>query len=304
MTRLLTTACLALAALAPNASAQLLGETLDIEWHYPSLGTPIETHTVVVGPGVELPSTTIVNDTKFDIDVGDDWIEFRFNATANWTDSTFNGWFFRDSLGAFPAIDGYSFDSASPGVTGTANIVTGFNDEEFWADFGGVSVAGAGDWIRLTVGVGSTGTPFCFGDGSGATCPCGNLGGTGEGCGNSAGAGALLVASGSGSAVVDDLALTGSQLPPGVPALFFAGTTAIAGGALFGDGIRCAGGQLTRLEISFVDGGGQASTSVGIAAALGAAPGTRSLLQLWYRDPAGPCGTQFNLSNALDLTWQ
>ncbi len=304
MNRLLTTACLALAALTPNADAQLLGETLDIEWHYPSLGAPIETHTVIVGAGIELPSTTIQSDDKFDIDVGDNWIEFRFNTLSNWTDSTFNGWFFRDSVAALPPIEGYAFDSASAGVTNTANIVTGFNDDEFWADFGGVSVAGPGEWIRLTVQVGNNGTSFCFGDGSGATCPCGNSGGADEGCGNSAGAGALLSSSGSGSVAADDLALTGSQLPPGVPALFFAGTSVIAGGALFGDGLRCAGGQLTRLEIAFVDGGGQASTTVGIAAALGAATGTQSVLQLWYRDPAGPCGTAFNLSNAIDLIWE
>lgn len=304
MTRLFASALLCLAALTPTASAQLLGETLDIEWHYPSLGTALESHTVVVSSGLELPSTAVQNDTKFDIDVGDDWVEFRFNMASNWTNSAFNGWLLRDALGTLPPIQGYAFDSASSGVTNTANIVTGFNDDEFWADFGGLAVAGPGDWVRLMVDVGGVGTSFCFGDGSGAVCPCGNLGGPEEGCANSSGFGALLTSSGSNSATADDLVLTGSQLPPGVPALFFSGTSVIAGGALFGDGLRCAGGQLTRIEVAFADAGGLAATSPGIAASLGATPGTQSILQLWYRDPAGPCGVQFNLSNAIDLTWQ
>jgi hypothetical protein len=36
-------------------------------------------------------------------------------------------------------------------------------------------------------------TPFCFGDGSGAPCPCANTGAPGSGCANSVSTGALLV---------------------------------------------------------------------------------------------------------------
>jgi hypothetical protein len=32
-------------------------------------------------------------------------------------------------------------------------------------------------------------------------------------------------------------------------------------------------------------------------------PGDTWRFQAWYRDPAGPCGTGFNLSNGLEVTF-
>ncbi len=301
--RHLCTALLGLLSFVSLAEAQMLGATMEAEWVYSSFGSTIENHTVVVGPGVGLPITTIVSDTKFDIDLGDDWVEFRFNTNANWTDSSFNGWLFRDGADNLPDVTGYSVDSYSTGISNAFGIVTGFNDNEFWADFGGVVVGGSGDWIRLKLETQSLGVPFCFGDTPAAGCPCGNLGGPGEGCANSTTLGGLLTASGTSLVSNDDLVLMGSNLPPGVPSLFFSGTAIVSPGALLGDGRRCAGGQITRLEIVFADAGGNASTSVGIASTLGASVGTQSVLQLWYRNPSGPCGTGFNLTGAIDFTW-
>jgi len=152
--RFLIPAALSLVAFTPSISAQMMGQSMDAEWVYSSFGSTIENHTVTVTSGIELPSTTIVNDTKFDIDIGNDWIEFQFNATSNWTASSFNGWLFRDSAGLVPSIQGYTVDSFSAGVTNTAGITTGFNSEECWANFGGMQVAGPGDWIRLKVNFG------------------------------------------------------------------------------------------------------------------------------------------------------
>lgn len=111
---------------------------------------------------------------------------------------------------------------------------------------------------------------------------------------------------GSDVAADDDLVLGGSQLPPGVTSLFFAGTLNLNGGlgGFFGDGIRCAGGSITRLEIVAVDAVGSSSTTVGIAGLLGATMGTTTYLQLWYRDPPGPCSTHFNVTHALELVWE
>lgn len=160
--------------------------------------------------------------------------------------------------------------------------------------------------VNAGCGSGGLGTPFCFGDGTSTVCPCGNVGASGEGCANSAGAGAILTASGTIVASNDDLVLSGSQLPPSVPGLFFSGPNNISSGAgsLFGDGIRCAGGSLTRLEVVFADGSGNSTTTVGIASSILATTGTQSYMQLWYRDPSGPCGGGFNVSNALDIVWQ
>jgi len=160
--------------------------------------------------------------------------------------------------------------------------------------------------VNAGCGGGGVGTPFCFGDGTATGCPCGNVGAAGEGCSNSSGAGAILAGGGTVVASNDDLVLIGSQLPSGVPSLFFSGPNNLNAGAgnLFGDGVRCAGGSLTRLEVVFADGSGNATTTLGIASALGATTGTQSYMQLWYRDPSGPCGSQFNVSNALDVVWQ
>lgn len=148
--------------------------------------------------------------------------------------------------------------------------------------------------------------PYCFGDGSGTPCPCGNTGGTGQGCANSTGAGALLTASGTTSVSAGDLVLHGSQLIPNQPGLYFQGTNPVNGGSgvQFGDGLRCAGGTVVRLQVAAADGTGNSSTSVNIATAGGVAPGDIRRYQLWYRNPSGsPCGSGFNLTNGLSAAF-
>ena len=144
------TTLLLLAAAAP-LSAQMTGVTMDAEWIYPDFGTVLEGHSVTVGTGVELPSTSINSSSYFDIDIGDDYVEFDFNTASNWQATSFNGWLFRDALNGLPPITGYSVDSFSAGIGGVSGITTGFNNDEFWANFAGMTVANSGDWIRLKV---------------------------------------------------------------------------------------------------------------------------------------------------------
>ena len=158
------------------------------------------------------------------------------------------------------------------------------------------------DGLRVAGLQASVGSPYCFGDGTGMPCPCGNLGASGEGCANSTGLGARLSATGSISAANTDLALVGSQLPPNKPALYFAGTNALAG-YTFGDGLRCAGGSITRLQVVTTDALGEATSTIPIPTRLGATPGTTSYFQLWYRDPSGPCSGNFNTTSALRIDW-
>jgi hypothetical protein len=152
---------------------------------------------------------------------------------------------------------------------------------------------------------------YCAGDGSGTACPCGNSGATGNGCANSVNAnGASLGASGTASIASDSLVLSGAGMPNGA-ALYFQGTVRVAGGAgaAFGDGLRCAGGTVIRLNapvtnmsgMSQYPGAGDPSISVrGMTAA-----GDVRDYQCWYRsaDPMFCTPATYNLTNALEVTW-
>lgn len=145
----------------------------------------------------------------------------------------------------------------------------------------------------------------CFGDGSGAPCPCGNFGASNAGCLNSTGLGGRLLPSGTTSVAVDDLRFTAHDLPPGLPTLLFSGTGAIAGGAgtPFRDGVRCAGGAVVRLGVTTSGAGGLAFWGPGLAAAGGWSPGSTRRFQAWYRDPSGPCATGSNFTNSIEATF-
>ena len=154
---------------------------------------------------------------------------------------------------------------------------------------------------------GGPGTLFCSGDGTGSSCPCANPGVAGTGCANSSGGGALLLSSGSSSTLADDLGFAASGLLPNQPALLFAGLNAVNGGAgtLFGDGLRCAGGNVVRLGVRVPDANGDAAWGPGLGAAGGWGAGDVRRFQAWYRDPQGsPCGTAFNLSNGVEVSFQ
>jgi hypothetical protein len=115
--------------------------------------------------------------------------------------------------------------------------------------------------------------------------------------------GAGLAAIGTPSLAADDALFSASSLPVGVPALLFCGTGSTGAGLLFGDGLRCASGSLTRLGVRFADGVGAASWTA-VLGGSGAAAGDRRTFQVWYRDSAGPCGGGFNTSSGLDITVQ
>ncbi len=149
---------------------------------------------------------------------------------------------------------------------------------------------------------------FCVGDDTGATpCPCGNPSGNGGGCANGTGQGIFLTCNGvSPSVASDDLVFWGYSQIPNQPGLYFQGDNAVNGGAGvgFGDGLRCVGGSIVRLEIVFSDAAGFSTTSPGIGASGGVSAGDVKRYQLWARDPgSSPCGGQFNLSNGVEITW-
>ncbi len=159
----------------------------------------------------------------------------------------------------------------------------------------------------ITVRAESEGVSFCSGDGSGAACPCGNVGGSSEeGCANSTGAGGTLRAFGSERVSSDDLGFVAGGLLPGQPTLLFAGRNALGGGSgiIFGDGLRCVGGAVKRLGTQLPDGAGEARWDPGLAAAGGWGAGDVRRFQVWYGDPVGgPCSSSMNLTNAIEITF-
>lgn len=155
-------------------------------------------------------------------------------------------------------------------------------------------------------------TPYCFGDGSGAPCPCGNFGGPGRGCRNSqVAAGARLAAAGVPSVANDSLVLTAGGMPTPSIVLFFQGLGAPNGGlgVPLGDGLRCAGGQIQRLGTAAVVAGGgnypgPGQDPISIAGLVPAMGATR-YYAAWYRDAGNGFCTpgEFNLSNGVEVSW-
>ncbi len=151
---------------------------------------------------------------------------------------------------------------------------------------------------------------YCFGDGSGTLCPCGNQSPAAAqvGCLSSLGIGGSVRASGTTSLANDTAVLLGSQMPNS-SALYFQGTTRQNGGlgSVFGDGLRCAGGATIRLGTK-ANTAGASQYPIGSdlpisVRGLVTSPGTRTY-QVWYRNAAAFCtSSTFNLTNGVELTW-
>jgi len=174
--------------------------------------------------------------------------------------------------------------------------------------------------LQATAGYGSfnglqivkTETPvswYCFGDGSGTACPCGNAGNLSNGCASATNPmGAHLSGSGLASLAVDTFVLTGTGMSNS-SALYFQGTQRVNGGNgfVFGDGLRCAGGAIVRLSTKANVNGSSVYPDVGdlpvSVRGLNAAGNVREY-QCWYRSATPFCTPEtFNLTNAVEVTW-
>jgi hypothetical protein len=152
---------------------------------------------------------------------------------------------------------------------------------------------------------------YCYGDGTGTACPCGNNGTAGRGCANSVySAGAHLTAVGTANVSADTAQLQAISMPNGAACLFFQGTTSGANGglgAVFGDGLRCTGGSTIRLGFAttaltaaVLPSGGPSLSVLGNIPAGG---GVR-YYQVWYRNSAAFCtSSPFNLTNGTRIVW-
>ncbi len=236
-------------------------------------------------------------------------------------------------LTASGTVDCYSKISGTRGgFTGHLDL-----DDEFGSSVAPIDLNGDDQWDELAVGAqnddddagGGTGLdrgavwvlsrtnplilPYCFGNGATIACPCMNEATDMEGCKNSSDRGANLEASaGTTSVLADDLILSATQLPQNQFGIFYMGGG--FHGVLFGDGLRCVSpggiGLFRYLPPQNSGALGQIVLGPGIVAHSQSFPpaghivaGATWHFQAWYRDPTGPCGTAFNLSNALAVTF-
>ena len=159
-------------------------------------------------------------------------------------------------------------------------------------------------------------TPVCFGDGTGGSCPCANVGAVGHGCDNSwSTGGALLAGSGVALLSADSLVLTSSSEGQVAPSLFWQGGTETVPHN-FGDGLGCMGSPLKRMYIHVALGGAVtapqgADPAISARSAVLGDPivaGTVRIYHVFYRDPSStfcpwPLGGQFNVSNGVRVLW-
>jgi hypothetical protein len=158
--------------------------------------------------------------------------------------------------------------------------------------------------------LGGNATPICSGDGSGTACPCGNLGSAGHGCADSTHPlGAQLSGAGISTMSNDTFSLQASGMGPSSPCLYFQGTSAVGGGTVFGDGLRCVNGTVVRLAVRSNNASGASSFDPAPANHLSIlsglpAHGGRRFYQVWFRDAGAFCtSSTFNLTNGLQVDW-
>jgi len=138
-------------------------------------------------------------------------------------------------------------------------------------------------------------------DGKLPECPCSryctaNL--------NSAGLRACIRGNGSNVVADENFQLVTENLPGNVPGLYFFGPNQIS--ANFGEGIRCVGGAIRRLQPPAFAMMGVTQRTLDFNIPIVAdniVMGANINFQLWYRDQSGgPAG--FNLSDGLNVVWQ
>lgn len=118
---------------------------------------------------------------------------------------------------------------------------------------------------------------------------------------NSSGNAASMGWSGSTSIAVGDFELLSTGAPPGKLGVFFYGPVPMQ--VPFGSGYRCVGGTIVRTPVVPIDPAGSTSLALDLTGAPLVGPGVTLNFQFWFRDPGGPGGSDFNLSDGLEVTF-
>jgi len=150
-------------------------------------------------------------------------------------------------------------------------------------------------------------------------CPCGNPPiGPGRGCNNSSfTGGAFLTASGIAYLAQDSLVFTTQLEKPTATSVLLQGTSSATNGFVFGQGVRCAGGQLKRMYVKIAVNGSitapdGSTNDLPVSArsaqfGLPIQPGQPYVYQVYYRDSTvlGGCNalSTFNCTQAGSVTF-
>ena len=234
---------------------------------------------------------------------GTDWTPTRSSGSLTWACEQQGP---NDNALRWGTTYNFRFDANVAPVLGTATLA-------LWKPGSPTSVPVAMD---VPGGSPPPWTPTCFGDGTDRACPCSNSGSPAHGCQNSASTGgAQLTAWGNPSLSVDTLQLTATDELPSALTIVLQGDTQV-GPLLFGDGLRCTGGNLKRLYVRNASAGTVVAPQAGEpsissrSAALGdlIQQGTSRWYQTYYRDPSAsfcpdPPGGTFNASSAIAALW-
>jgi hypothetical protein len=206
-------------------------------------------------------------------------------------------------VGCLAPFDGGGGAALYAGGTFTSALDSG---DSFLAEWGNPAGCGAPGSVVCEPGVGGV-----------SACPCGNPpAGSGLGCDNSSHTGgAQLAATGIARIAYDSVVFTTSGERPSATSIVLQGDALNAGGATFGQGVRCIAGSVKRLYVKTASGGSIRAPSPSDprvharSAALGdpIAPGTHRFYGVYYRDPQvlGGCApaSTFNFTQQLDLLW-
>ncbi len=164
----------------------------------------------------------------------------------------------------------------------------------------------------------NSGSPFCDGSGTGAICPCLQVGLADQGCPNTNpnGNGAKLVGSGNAQFSSDSFGLEITDGAFSKPGIIIKGASALSypngnPNVANSSGIFCVGPQL-RGNVFFTDSNGAATVTTFKGSAFGAnaePAGSTTYYQYWFRDPGNTCqnlpgdSAAFNFSNGVEVDW-
>jgi hypothetical protein len=240
-----------------------------------------------------MPAFTVASDLgDLDGDGDLDWV------LSNFSGHEWQLWS-NDGTGVF------AFERSFPAVLNPACCI--LMDSDNAGDLDLVLLDELADVVQVQENAGRTETLFCFGDGTGGTCPCTDQEGLpGRGCDNSAGTGGVNLTGDNTGYVLGAtpahavLRATGFR-PSAFPTTILVRSplTANAGfGNPLGDGLLCLGGNAVRLQ-SVTAVGGAATFSLTHLLGTG-----RWHYQVVYRDQFSFCTTGlFNTSNGMSIVW-